>query len=427
MRTWRICVSTIILVFAALGGCSLESGPDPAADLGATSAAVIGGLLQYGGDYIREHATVRVVFWRTSNGVAVSAPTRAVAGPMVSAIVAGSYFDWLKSEYTTPAAMSPVGVSLVPNAGSYAGQLETTSGLTTIISDAAIRAQIAAELAAGNLGPHSGNTSTDHQLVVLVVVPAGVSVRDIGAAASNSDVPYHANTFGVDSIAYVVVRDDADFVANGSAGILSAILNPSADATFRAWSGPFLDVPFREVGCFNAGATVPVFDPTTSMTLPAAPLYSNAQAACIGPPLQISNAAGNPAGAAQTQSVAPGAQPGPFTFFATNRSVATVSLSSAPGCAFAAPTLAPGAVARLDCTASSSIQTVLLSAGFGAITYRTAVTLTVACAPGAVFDGTTCVQPTFDCSECECGCTPSHRACRACPPPHCNPKIGCED
>jgi hypothetical protein len=66
-------------------------------------------------------------------------------------------------------------------------------------------------------------------------------------------------------------------------------------------------------------------------------------------------------------------------------------VSGGPGCTFAAPSLAPGAVVRLDCTPAVAPSTVTLSAGFGAITYQTAVFLGVHCPRRAVFDGTTCV------------------------------------
>jgi hypothetical protein len=70
--------------------------------------------------------------------------------------------------------------------------------------------------------------------------------------------------------------------------------------------------------------------------------------------------------------------------------------------------------------------TVLLSAASGATTYRSGVSLTVFCARGSSFDGTTSVPNTFDCSVCDCGCDLSGDSCRTCPPPHCNPKLGCD-
>jgi hypothetical protein len=112
--------------------------------------------------------------------------------------------------------------------------------------------------------------------------------------------------------------------------------------------------PFREVGCGFAGATVPVFDPMSSMILSVAPLYSDAQAACIGPPLQITDATGSPASSSQIQHVPVNGHPAPFTFYTTNRSGSTVSVASGPGCSFAAPVVSPGAIVRLDCGVPSA-------------------------------------------------------------------------
>jgi len=397
----------LAMLLAAFSACQVGNNPQPSPDETVASGAVTGPLLQYGGAYIQEHATLRIVFWRTSNGLAVSAPTKAAAVPVISATIAGSYFDWLKSEYTTPASLSPTGVSLVPNAGTYSAPIETTSPLTTVISDADIRSQLATELARGNLG-----SPTDPQRVVLVVMPTGVSVRNIGLSASGSDLPYHDNTYGTASMPYMVVRDDASFASNASAGVISTILNPDADSTFRAWSAGLLSVPFLEVGCFNAGFTVPVRDPVTGTVLPLAPLYSNLMGTCIGPPLQITDVAGTPAPTSQTQSVAPGVPPSPFTYYARNRSAATVGVTSNASCTFAPATLAPGATSRVDCTASSTTQQVTLAATVGATTYNTGMSLTVACTGGSHFDGTTCVA--FDCDACACGCRANGRSCERC-------------
>jgi hypothetical protein len=405
-------LETIILLAASVG-CSSELGESASRNEGVAAAPLTGPLLQYAGDYIRERPAVQVVFWRTASGLTVSAQTKAAAASAVSATVAGSYFDWLKSEYTVPAALSPSQHALVPNAGSYAGQIERTSSLTTIINDLDIRALLVAELANGSLGPPSGS-----QLVVLVVVPAGVSVRGLSVNASSSDVPYHDNTSGPASIAYMVVRDDASFLANVSAGIVSTVLNPRADATFEAWSSGMNSVPFREAGCFNASFTVPVLDPTGSSILALAPLYSNAQGTCIGPPLQITGATGSPAPASQTQNVAVNAQPSPFTLFAMNRSAATVDLTSDAACSFTPTALPPAAIGRVDCPASSAGRLVTLAAAFGATTYRTGFTMMVACPVGAVFDGATCVMPTFDCDACPCGCNLAGTSCAA--PARCN-------
>jgi hypothetical protein len=424
MQTWRISLATTIALFLG-SGCSITSGSDPEPGIEsiiATStgvAASTGPLLRYEGAYIREHPVVRILYWRTATGLAVSAQTKAIAGPIASASINSSYYDWLKAEYTTPATLSPTGVSLVPNRGSLGGQIESINGLANLISDSDIRGQIALELGNGNLGPHSSNTSTDNQLMVLVVVPASVSVRNIGANASSSDVPYHDNTLGADSIAYIVVRDDGNFAANASAGLVSAALNPYADFNLRAWQSGFLSVPFREVGCFGVGATVPVLDAASGITVTLAPLYSNAQAACIGPPQQITDTFATPVQATQVQNVAAGGHPGPFTFFVTNRSVAAVSLSGGASCAFSPGALGAGTVGRVDCP---SPQLVTLAASFGSTVYRTSMSLTVSCPDGFQFDGATCVPVVREC-DCPCGCN-ARGVCIRCP--ICNPKLGCD-
>ena len=418
MQIWRISLATTIALFLG-SGCSTGSRTEPEPDVESTAAAVTGALLEYGGAYIRERPVVRIMYWRTATGLAVSDQTKAIAGPIVSAVFNSSYYDWLKSEYTTPAALSPTGVSLVPYRGQLGNQIESVNGLANVISDSDVRGQIARELGNNNLGPHSGNTSTDNQLMVLVVVPAAVTVRNIGVNASSSDVPYHDNTLGPDSIAYIVVRDDGNFAANASAGIVSAALNPYADFNFRAWQSGFLSVPFREVGCFGVGATVPVLDPVSGITVNLAPAYSNAQAACIGPPLQITDAFANPVQAGQVQNVPAGGHPAPFTFFVTNRSVAAIGVTSNSSCAFSPTALGAGAVGRVDCP---SPQPVTLAGSFGATVYHTDMNLFVSCPVGFEFDGTTCAPFVPDC-DCPCGCTASGRCIRC---PICNPKLGCD-
>jgi hypothetical protein len=237
MRTGRISVSVSMLLLAMLSSCSFEPGKDQGPDVNASTAAVTGGLIQYQGSYgIRQHPNVRVVFWRTANGIAVSDSTRAAAGPMVSAIIAGSYFDWLKAEYTTPAAMTPGGRQPGPQSRllARADRDDQRDG------DEHHRRQHPRpdQGRARRRQPRTAHRqhSTDPQLVVLVVVPASVSVGGINGSASSSSVPYHESTFGTDSIAYVIVRDDAGFLANASAGIISAILNPPADYPAEAWS-----------------------------------------------------------------------------------------------------------------------------------------------------------------------------------------------
>lgn len=418
MQTWRISLTLTIALFLG-SGCSIASRTDPEPEVDSIVAATTGPLLHYGGAYIRERPVVRIVYWRTATGLAVSDQTKAIAGRIVSAVFNSSYYDWLKAEYTTPAVLSPTGVSLVPNRGSLGNQIESASSLANFISDSDIRGQIARELGNNNLGPHNGNASTDTQLMVLVVVPGGVTVQNIGVSASSTDVPYHDNTLGPDSIAYIVVRDDGNFAANASAGIASAALNPYADFNFRAWQSGFLSVPFREVGCFGLGASVPVLDPSSGTTVTLAPEYSNAQAACIGPPLQITDAFANPVQATQVQSVAAGGHPGPFTFFVTNRSVAAVNLSSNASCAFSPTTLGAGGVGRVDCPIS---QLVTLAASFGSTAYRSDVNLIVSCPAGFEFDGTTCTPIVPEC-DCPCGCNARGRCIRC---PICNPVLGCD-
>jgi hypothetical protein len=140
MQAWRISLATIITL--SLGSsCSIASRTDPEPDVGSIVAATTGPLLQYGGLYIREHPDVRILYWRTATGLAVSAQTKAIAGPIVSAVFNSSYHDWLKSEYITPAALSPIPVSLVPNRGSLGNQIESINGLANFISDSDIRGQ----------------------------------------------------------------------------------------------------------------------------------------------------------------------------------------------------------------------------------------------------------------------------------------------
>jgi hypothetical protein len=132
------------------------------------SAAQAPQLVHYYGGPVISHAKVYAVFW----GQGVDAKTRADIGPFYANILDSGYMDWLSEYGTDVQAMDGrAGTDQTIGRGRYAGAATISpQNKSQSLTDAMIRAELAAQIAAGHL------PAPDADTLYMIYFPAGVSV-----------------------------------------------------------------------------------------------------------------------------------------------------------------------------------------------------------------------------------------------------------